>query len=700
VRRTLAAGLILAVMCGASAIGAGATEAPIFGKQPAVHLGDIGLGMTEETKPILETMLQGVEEKSHEKLTKALAGLTAYVKGKPYAGEYAALRWFCDLLLMSDAARQEQLPDPVTEVYYRSFTSDEAKQLKEYLGRNFHLRKYKDEDPRKGLQIALFLQNQLILNFPGRDEYENSAEVLRIAGIKEGTRVADIGCGPGYYVPSLAKAVGEKGVVYAVDVSEEAVTYVRNFARSARLQNVKGVLSMNTNACLPEPVDVVFMSSLYQRIYSCLNEEDRRALMGSIWEKLRPQEGRLVIVENAPVEDDAAVPWSTISKELIVAQLSHWGFRLETARQVSSFRYVLVFSRQPGRVGPTTAEPSDVSLSLRPPQGDHAVSFLDIDTDVSLIHIAGQDSFEITPNGIQAAKYILDYIHGGMQSLSLPTSALEIYAKLVPKENYGGEYTALQWFCEYFCAEEGERAKMLADPLVKSYFHFFADNQCAVLREYLELKYKLKDFKPQDLVADQDRRAFLEDLVLFNNPKRETWEKTAKIMALLPIKKGDKIADIGCGPGYYDTLFSAIVGKEGRIYALDTKPEHIDFLKQFVKETGMDNIVPIVSKETDICVSDKIDVAYMCSLYHIIYGLSTGRDRDAFIGSIRSALKETGLLIIVDNCPVKVGELPYHGPYIAKELTIAQVEQFGFKLLKYEQIVPQRYLLIFEKAGQ
>lgn len=214
VKRTLWAGLMLAVACHAPAIGAGATatEMPIFGKQSVVHLGDIGLGATEETKPILETMLQGLEEKNHEKLVKALAGLTEYVKGKPYAGEYAALRWFCDLLLMSDAARQEQLPDPVTEVYYRFFTSDEAKQLKEYLGRNFHLRTYKDDDPRKGLEIALFLQNALILNFPGRDEYENTAEVLRIAGIKEGTRVADVGCGPGiisllWPKPSARKAL-------------------------------------------------------------------------------------------------------------------------------------------------------------------------------------------------------------------------------------------------------------------------------------------------------------------------------------------------------------------------------------------------------------------------------------------------------------------------------------------------------------
>ena len=52
-------------------------------------------------------------------------------------------------------------------------------------------------------------------------------------------------------------------------------------------------------------------------------------------------------------------------------------------------------------------------------------------------------------------------------------------------------------------------------------------------------------------------------------------------------------------------------------------------------------------------------------------------------------------LIVVDNGPVEDNTLPYHGPYIAKELTIAQLEHYGFKFEGYEQIIPQRYLLRF-----
>ena len=63
--------------------------------------------------------------------------------------------------------------------------------------------------------------------------------------------------------------------------------------------------------------------------------------------------------------------------------------------------------------------------------------------------------------------------------------------------------------------------------------------------------------------------------------------------------------------------------------------------------------------------------------------------------SIKRAIKPGGLFVIVDNGPVEDNKLPYHGPYLAKELAISQLERYGFKFEKYEQIIPQRYMLTF-----
>jgi hypothetical protein len=77
--------------------------------------------------------------------------------------------------------------------------------------------------------------------------------------------------------------------------------------------------------------------------------------------------------------------------------------------------------------------------------------------------------------------------------------------------------------------------------------------------------------------------------------------------------------------------------------------------------------------------------------------MSTQPERDAFVESIKDAMKEDGVLYLVDNGLVEPGVLPYHGPYIAKELIIGQMLNYGFDLVEQGQHIPQRYLLVFKK---
>jgi hypothetical protein len=87
----------------------------------------------------------------------------------------------------------------------------------------------------------------------------------------------------------------------------------------------------------------------------------------------------------------------------------------------------------------------------------------------------------------------------------------------------------------------------------------------------------------------------------------------------------------------------------------------------------------------------------MCSLYHIIYTTSTEEVKDRFVDSLKDALRPGGRLVIVDNAVVQNGQLPYHGPHIAKELVIGQLYYYGFDLTEQYQFIPQRYVLVFKK---
>ena len=176
-----------------------------------------------------------------------------------------------------------------------------------------------------------------------------------------------------------------------------------------------------------------------------------------------------------------------------------------------------------------------------------------ISSKVSLVHLGSIDSFTITEQGTLAGRLLLNALEN--KDKTEAAKAKVVYHAIVPKEHYGGEYTALEWFCDYLSRTDDDRRTQLADRFHRSFFDFFAENDYANLKEYLGRKYKLKKFADSGTDDGKDRLSFLEDFILFNNPRREEWERTSKIIECLKIQPGTTIADVGSGPGYYSFKF-------------------------------------------------------------------------------------------------------------------------------------------------
>jgi len=158
------------------------------------------------------------------------------------------------------------------------------------------------------------------------------------------------------------------------------------------------------------------------------------------------------------------------------------------------------------------------------------------------------------------------------------------------------------------------------------------------------------------------------------------------------------IADVGAGPGYYSFRFAKMVGATGQVIAIDTVADHLKYIEKAKASLGITNIETIQTDGKTLGLKGrKVDAVFLCSLYHNIYAMSTAPERDLFVNAIKEALTDNGLLYLADNGLVQPGILPYHGPYIAKELLVAQLLNYGFDLLRQHQHIPQRYLLVFKK---
>ena len=343
-----------------------------------------------------------------------------------------------------------------------------------------------------------------------------------------------------------------------------------------------------------------------------------------------------------------------------------------------------------------------VALALVPVTGfaveKNAVSpdtVINVTSKSSLIHLGSLDSFDVTAGGKEAARNILDFLEKGDRAAA--KNAITIYARIIPDENFGGEYTALQWLLECELAPEQVRnEEFLVDPFVRSFHDHLAANGWKFFREFIRSKYHLDEIPGAKVDPEASTRSrFMEDFILFANPRRESWEKTSKMIASLELKPGEKVADIGSGPGYFSFQFAKLVGPEGKVYAIDNNDDHLVYLKKVIAALHVPNVTPVMPREGNIGVPEKVDLVYMCSLYHNLYAIMTDEERAELIDSVKAVMKPGARFVLADNGPVD-GKLPYHGPYIARDLIIQQFSHLGFELVGTHQFIPQRYMLVFK----
>ncbi|MGQ9659612.1 MAG: methyltransferase domain-containing protein [Thermochromatium sp.] len=673
-----------------------ALEVPLPPKRSIVRIGAVPNPVTEAARASAQALFEALMAKDPVQVSGAIERIAAHQAGEVPGGNGSALIWLARAWLRAhevgfEAARPEA---GLEQAYFDFFLGDDAKHLKEYLQRKYRVGDYTPNDPETHLDRLTFLDDLLLFNNPMRSQWDATDRVIEIiAGLKsEVSRVIDLGAGFGYFSARIAAALGPEAIVYAADTKESYVEQLKTFVDRYGLDGVRPVLSKPNDIVVREPTDLVFIASLYHVLYAWSQPSERDAFMETLHRTLRPG-GYLVVLDNRD-HDGTSLHNAYVDREFVQAQLYYDGFELVANEDLSPYRYLLVLRK-------SAPQPPKPPIYIRSPDQE----VIRVDDAHAVIHIGSLDSFDITPSGIAAGRLMLKALTDS--DLEAARQAIRLYDTIIPNENFGGEYTALQWIAQYLVATEDERHELTRDPLAAEFIAYLARNDYADLKFYIARKYKLEATSiPIEEATDEKtreigiiRRQALEDFILFNNPKRDSWEQSPKIMERLPLKAGDRVVDLGSGPGFYTFKFAERVGPTGQVLAFDTKESHIAYINNLANKWGLKQVRGAVSATDGFEIPEPgtADMVFMCSLYHILYGVSSQAERDGMIASILKALKPDGRLVIVDNGPVKAGLLPYHGPYIRQELIAAQLKAYGFKLESSEQVIPQRYLMIFSR---
>jgi ubiquinone/menaquinone biosynthesis C-methylase UbiE len=172
--------------------------------------------------------------------------------------------------------------------------------------------------------------------------------------------------------------------------------------------------------------------------------------------------------------------------------------------------------------------------------------------------------------------------------------------------------------------------------------------------------------------------------------ERDTEEAPEQALDAIVLKKGDVVADIGAGVGYFTWRMAERVGPEGMVYASDIQAGMLAQLKKNVAARGLTNVVPLLGTDVDPKLpAGKLDLALLVDVYHEF------SQPQKMLARIREALKPSGRMILLEYRK----EDPSVPIRLVHKMTVqevrAEIEPEGFKFETSLESLPRQHILIF-----
>lgn len=162
--------------------------------------------------------------------------------------------------------------------------------------------------------------------------------------IQSGNVVADFGCGPGFFSVPFAKAVGDEGKVYALDVLPQALESVKSKMRNSAVSNIvtirANVEKENGSRLEPDLVDWVILKDI-------LFQNQKKDIIIAEAKRVLKSGGKILVVEwnkeesSVGPENDLRISSDTLKK-----MFTDQNFSIEKDIIAGDFHYAFVATRK------------------------------------------------------------------------------------------------------------------------------------------------------------------------------------------------------------------------------------------------------------------------------------------------------------------------------------------------------------------
>lgn len=170
---------------------------------------------------------------------------------------------------------------------------------------------------------------------------------------------------------------------------------------------------------------------------------------------------------------------------------------------------------------------------------------------------------------------------------------------------------------------------------------------------------------------------------------RAAWQRPDEIVAMLQLRPGDTVADVGAGPGYFTLRLARAVGPLGRVFAVEVVPEMVAALRHRLDRARLGNVTIVTGRDDDpLLAPASCDAVLVVNTFHHF------PDGVAYLRRLAASLVPGGRILDVD---FHRRELPVGPPVehkIAREDFLDAAERAGLALVGERTDLPYQYAVL------